>query len=614
MGQKKDLSSLKKKCFFAELGERWASLYRHLSLRYIIWISFTLTAAAAAVLIGLSFYGRFSSQLKDSIQEENQLLIEQVNDACTSYLRNMMKISDSLYYSVIKKNDLSKDSISDEFQLLYDTNKDYIANIALFSASGELLETAPAAAIKPNVRASEQEWLSTALTRTENLHFGSPSVQNLFISNEGQYSWIISLSRAVQITKGKEISQGVLLMDLRYSALSELFSNVFLGNNGYLYLIDSNGKIIYHPQQQRLSTGLAFENNAVAATYHDGNHDENFMGEKRTVTIKSVGYTGWKIVGVTPNAGVSLSNLKSNLFILFLLLFFLTVLVMINSYISSRVSDPIRELEKAVKQLEEGNLDAHIQVQGFYEVRHLGTAIKNMAVRIRQLMEDIVSEHESKRKSELDTLQSQINPHFLYNTLDIIVWMIENERKSEAVKAVTALARFFRISLSKGKSIIPMEDELEHVRNYLTIQKMRYKNRFEYTIDAEDDVLRLATIKLILQPLVENSIYHGMEFMDGDGEISITVRQLEQVLCIRICDNGPGMTADMVQVLISGSHPASKRGSGIGVKNVNERIQLHFGKEYGLEILSEPDNGTEIIITIPAVNYDEYTELGGKPR
>ncbi|MEG0541150.1 MAG: cache domain-containing protein, partial [Angelakisella sp.] len=103
--------------------------------------------------------------------------------------------------------------------------------------------------------------------------------QNLFISNEGQYSWIISLSRAVQITKGKEISQGVLLMDLRYSALSELFSNVFLGNNGYLYLIDSNGKIIYHPQQQRLSTGLAFENNAVAATYHDGNHDENFMGE-----------------------------------------------------------------------------------------------------------------------------------------------------------------------------------------------------------------------------------------------------------------------------------------------------------------------------------------------
>ncbi|MEG1943038.1 MAG: sensor histidine kinase, partial [Angelakisella sp.] len=363
---------------------------------------------------------------------------------------------------------------------------------------------------------------------------------------------------------------------------------------------------------QLLSSGRIYENNQVAATYHDGNHDETFMAQRRTVTIKSVGYTGWKIVGVTPSEGISLSTLKSNLFILFLLLFCLTVLVMINSYISSRVSNPILELEKAVKQLEEGNLDAHIEVQGFYEVRHLGTAIKNMAVRIRQLMEDIVEEHESKRKSELDTLQSQINPHFLYNTLDIIVWMIENERKAEAVKAVTALARFFRSSLSKGKTIITIADELEHVRNYLTIQKMRYKNRFEYTITAEEGTEQLATIKLILQPLVENAIYHGMEFMDGDGEIDISVRRLNELLCIHISDNGPGMTPDVLQTLISGNHPASKRGSGIGVKNVNERIQLYFGKEYGLEILSEPDSGTEIIITMPAVDYDEYTKREGQ--
>lgn len=604
--------SKKRSRVFADLGERWAGLYRNLSLRYIIWISFTLTAAAAAVLIGLSFYGRLSSQLKDSIQEENQLLIEQVNDATTTYLRNMMKISDSLYYSVIKKNDLATDSISDEFQLLYDTNKDYISNIALFTESGTLLETAPAAALKPNVNATQQEWMKNALDKTENLHFSSPAVQNLFISSDGQYNWVISLSRAVQITNGKETSRGVLLIDLRYTALTELFSNVFLGNNGYLYLMDSAGDILYHPWMQLLSSGHAFENNTAAANYPDGNYDESFMGEKRTVTTKSVGYTGWKIVGVTPSAGVTLSTLKSNLFILFLLLFFLTVLVVINSYISSRVSNPILELEKSVKQLEEGNLDTSIEIQGFYEVRHLGTAIKNMAVRIRQLMADIVEEHESKRKSELDTLQSQINPHFLYNTLDIIVWMIENERKSEAVKAVTALARFFRISLSKGKSIITVEDELEHVRNYLTIQKMRYKNRFEYTIDAQEGTTHLISIKLILQPLVENAIYHGMEFMDGDGEIEITVRQVEKVLCIRLRDNGPGMPPDVVQSLLAGNHPVSRRGSGIGVKNVSERIQLYFGKEYGLEILSEPDRGTEIIITMPAVDYDEYTGLGGK--
>ena len=219
--------------------------------------------------------------------------------------------------------------------------------------------------------------------------------------------------------------------------------------------------------------------------------------------------------------GVSLNNLKTKLFVVFIIAFILFILSIINSYISSRITDPIKELEKSVNEIEEGHLETNVYAGGSYEIQHLGNSIQNMARQIRRLMDDIVAEHESKRKSEFDTLQSQINPHFLYNTLDIIVWMIENERQSEAVKAVTALARFFRISLSKGKSIIPVRDELEHVRNYLMIQSMRYKNKFTYSIEAGEGVEELASLKLMLQPLVENAIYHGMEFMDGDGEILI---------------------------------------------------------------------------------------------
>ena len=224
-------------------------------------------------------------------------------------------------------------------------------------------------------------------------------------------------------------------------------------------------------------------------------------------------------------------------------------------------------------------------------------------------MNDIVAEHESKRKSEFDTLQSQINPHFLYNTLDIIVWMIENEQKQEAVKVVTALARFFRISLSKGRSIIPVRDELEHVRNYLTIQQKRFKNKFIYQIEAQEEVLSLASLKLMLQPLVENAIYHGMEFMDGDGEITVKVERNEDRLCFTIADNGLGMTKEQVEGLLTGeTRSASKKGSGIGVKNVNERIRLYFGEDYGLEIFSEPDEGTAIQICLPAVPYEELSE------
>ena len=148
----------------------------------------------------------------------------------------------------------------------------------------------------------------------------------------------------------------------------------------------------------------------------------------------------------------------------------------INAYISSIITEPIKELEKSVNDLETGNMDSDIYIGGSYEIMHLGTSIKNMSAKIKELMNAIVVEHEAKRKSEFETLQSQINPHFLYNTLDIIVWMIENEKKSEAVKVVTSLARFFRISLSKGKNIISMRNDLEHVINYLTIQHILFKN------------------------------------------------------------------------------------------------------------------------------------------
>ena len=325
--------------------------------------------------------------------------------------------------------------------------------------------------------------------------------------------------------------------------------------------------------------------------------------------MKSVGYTGWKLLSVTPEKGLSLSNLKMRLFVAFVAAAFLFVLVMINAFISSRITNPIQELEKSVNAIEAGELDTEVYTGGSYEIEHLGRSIGDMAKRIKALMQDIVAEHESKRKSEFDTLQSQINPHFLYNTLDIIVWMIENERRQEAVKVVTALARFFRISLSKGKSIITVRDELEHVRNYLTIQQMRFKNKFIYEIEAGEDVMDLACLKLMLQPLVENAIYHGMEFMDGDGEIHVRVKKEQGELWLEVCDNGLGMTAEQVENLLSEKPQASsRRGSGIGVKNVNERIRLYFGEAYGLVIESEPDEGTVIRCHLPAEIYTETME------
>ena len=570
------------------------------SIRNSIFIYFTITSLVAVLLIVISIYSRLSSQLSDTVKQENISLVNRVDSSMEVYLRNIMKLSDTIYYGIIKNVNLSEGSIGEALTLLYNNNKEQVSNIALISKEGEPINVVPAARFRKNFRANEEEWFVNALNKTENIHFTLPHVQKMFEKGDNGYNWVISMSRAVEITVGGSTEQAVLLIEMAYQGIEEVLDEVTLGNGGYIYLMDSKGEIIWHPKFELIASGRVKENNLVAAGYDDGSREEVFNGTSQTVVTKTVGYTGWKLVGVIKGTGISLNMLKTRLFIVFVILLIIFIVIIINSYISFRVTNPIRELEKSVKALEEGNLDADIYMGGSYEVQHLGKSVQDMKFRIKGLMQDIVNEHEEKRKSEFDSLQAQINPHFLYNTLDIIVWQIENEKQSEAVHTVTALARFFRLSLGKGKNIVTVKDEIEHVKNYLMIQHMRFKNKFDYEFDIAEDVLELPSLKLMLQPLVENAIYHGMEFMDGDGLIMVKAWREEDELYLSVADNGLGMTEDKVEMILTGkSSSGNGRGSGIGVKNVNERIKLYFGEAYGLSIDSEPDEGTKVTIHLP---------------
>ncbi len=581
---------------------------RH-ELRRVIWVSFTGTAVVITLIMGLSFYGRLMAQTREMAREETQSLMEQAGYQFTSYLKNMMKVSDSLYYRVIKGTDLETDSVSDAFRLLYDTNKESIERIALFSADGALLEAAPAGKIREDGHIRRENWYWKTLAREENITFGRPQVEHIFVPSTEEYTRVIPLTRVVQINMGDHVEKGILLIQLKQSSVEDVFSNLLMSGGSYLYLTDEQGNILYHPRQELLESGYVQERELDFSELSRKGFLEPTREDSRQYFMKTVGYTGWKIVGVVQEGGISLNSFKSSMLIAFLLLFFLSVMVLINMFLSRKVSEPMRRLEEAVNQIEAGDLDTKIEPSGFYEVWHLGRAIDDMQNHLKQLMRDIVAEHESKRRSELMVLQNQINPHFLYNTLDIIVWMIENEKREEAVNVVTALARFFRISLSKGKNIITVGDEIEHVRNYLMIQEMRFKNRFTYSFHVEEGVERYGTIKLILQPIVENAIYHAMEFMDGDGEITITVRRDGRDLLFLVADNGCGMTEDIVSSILAGENVGKGKG-GVGLQNVQERLHLVFGTEYGMTLSSEPDEGTEVTIRIPAIGWEELEKRG----
>lgn len=578
---------------------------RDTSIQHIISVSFTVISVIGMVVVGGSLYFRFINSTEFMVSENNKAMLEQVNLNLDNYLRNMMKVSDTTYYSVIKKKDLATESINKEMDLLYETNKDSLISICVFSDKGEVISASPVGQLKRSVDPRESEWFSKALLKRENLHFSTPHVQNLFVDPSSKYKWVVSLSRAVELTNNKKITSGVLLVDINFSGIEQICKSVNVGKSGYVYLVDREGEIIYHPRQQLIYSNLIEENNKEEATYEDGNHMETFQGENRLVTVKTVGYTGWKIVGITPMSDITSDYKQISLFAIFIMFFGIFILVFLNMFVSSRIANPIKSLENSVKKLENGVKDVDISISGSYEIQHLGKAIRSMVNQMHTLMDNIVVEQESKRKSELNALQAQINPHFLYNTLDSIVWMIENENYEGAIIMVTALARLFRISLSKGKNIITVRDELEHARNYLTIQNIRYKNKFTYDIQVDEKTLNFASIKLIIQPLIENAIYHGMEFMGGDGEILVKTYIKDDDLYIDVIDNGLGMLQEVADALLTSESKVEKKSSGIGLKNVHERIQLYFGKDYGLKIYSEPDEGTTISIHMPCVDFYE---------
>lgn len=579
------------------------------SMQMTISISFTILSVCCMCLLGVMLYQQFTRKAENLTVENSRQLLNQTTINLEDYLRNMRRISDAMYYTVIKNTDIGSESLEDSMNLLYEANKDKLVSVACYTNDGKLTEASPIATEKPGVDVKSQKWFQDAAGELENFHFSTPHVQNLFDDPSYRYYWVVSLSRTVELTRNGNSMLGVLLVDMNYSSIEQLLEKANTDTSGeYVYLMAPDGEIIYHPKQNLIHMGLYEENNTEAAGYEDTTVKENFHGEKRLVTVKTISYTGWKLISVVPMKSFSMGMTGMRNLVVLLVALTVFAVVILNQMVSARISKPLRRLNDSVKEWEAGNMNPDIYIGGSMEVEHLGKTLRSTVAQIRQLMDDIVVEQEEKRKSELDALQSQINPHFLYNTLDSIVWMITGERYDDAVFMITQLASLFRISLSKGKTVIKIEDEVKHARNYMNIQKIRYKNSFEVDFQIEEDILDGCIVKLVLQPLLENAIYYGMEFMDGEGEIHVRGYRKDKDVYLEVEDNGLGMPEEEAAELLNGKERPHKHGSGVGLVNVHSRLKLRFGEAYGLIIHSCPDEGMMVQIHIPYIPYTVETQ------
>ena len=573
-----------------------------------IMLVFSSISITIMLILGVVVYFRVSAASRQESIGSTQKLMEQTGENMEDYLVSMRQISDAVYYNVIKENDFSDqdNDIQRGMKRIYEANSGSLRSIAIYNNYGSLMGAEPVVLQKEDPNVTRQDWYEQAIAETENMHFSTPHIQNLF-DDAFRYYWVISLSRVVELTDNGVPQLGVLLVDMDYSSISRMMKQINTQNSGqYYYLCDSSGEIIYHTRQMQINNGIFSENSKKAASYKDGVYDEFYEGEHRKVIVNTISYTGWKLVGVIPNSVFTHGMFDIRYFIVLLILLMAMMFGVVNRVVSVRISSPILKLNESVLEYEAGE-QPEIYIGGSMEIRHLGDSIQRSYEQIDMLMHKIVLEQTERRKSELDALQSQINPHFLYNALDSITWMIEGERNDEAVFMISQLAKLFRISLSKGRTVIPVRDELQHAESYMNIQKVRYKNSFTYVQDVDPDIYSYCTVKLILQPILENAINYGVSGMDEDegGEIRVSGSLWDGKVILSVTDNGIGMSEVEVRFLLTDRDRVHKQGSGVGLVNVNNRIHLLFGREYGLTVESEPDEGTKVSICIPAVPYTE---------
>jgi two-component system sensor histidine kinase YesM len=272
--------------------------------------------------------------------------------------------------------------------------------------------------------------------------------------------------------------------------------------------------------------------------------------------------------------------------------------------ISASIYLPIKKLHDVTTTITKNDLQALVTGENVDEITELGMTFNIMIGRVRELLNAKVLEQENLKKAELKALQAQINPHFLYNTLDTIVWMAEANKTDQVIEIVRALSSFFRIALSKGKDWIPIRQEIEHVRSYLAIQRIRYRDILNYKIEVDEDLLDGTILKLTLQPLVENALYHGIKNKRGGGTVVVRAQLVgNDLVRLEVQDDGVGFTprklAQIRSTLEDESGEISLKEGGFGLENVNRRIKLYYGKEYGLYVQSEYKVGTQVVARIP---------------
>ena len=547
---------------------------------YTILCFFLFLCSISAIASGLYY-----TSVAQIIDEQIINTSKQVVSNYELYFDSAIEVSNSIQTKIDNRNVLSEKTAIRSYFDDVKSIKGEILSIALYDENGDLIVADSTFDTVNNDNVYESNSFQNAINEPMINIFSGVGFEN------DRYAF--TLSRYMSFNRSE--NHGVALIEFDFTKIVRLIYQSDLGENGHIAIFDRDYNVVYSSLPELIDEDLIETKKLVLGSTGVTINHQSF-----NLYISTITNTGWKVSVFTNNSQIY-SVLYNFIIIVIITILLLSILYIFIVYvIVKQVTYPLYRLQAEMNKVKDLNYEVNRSKlkKGSKEIIQLDATFNEMMRRIRYLADKLLQEQENQRKSELKALQNQINPHFLYNTLDSIIYMIDKGENQKAEEMIVALSKFFRISISRGKTIIPLKDEVEHVRNYLLIQKIRFGDQFTYSINVDPSLYQYSCIKLILQPLVENAIEHGLNDNESGGQIEIIGTQNESYIILKIKDNGYGISEDKLEQIYKSFHDDSIH-QGVGLKNVYQRIKIYYGEEADIKIDSLFDEGTIISIYIP---------------
>jgi two-component system sensor histidine kinase YesM len=583
----------------------------NLPIRYKLIIHFLLISILPSIVLGILISWAVDKIIEEQVNDNTLQLIDKVNGSLESSVINVQNITYFISFNphiqrfLDGKINIDTIDTDEEYEITaflrnFSTLYPEVAGILVVNDEGEYMSNELYSRTAQSL--TKESWYREAVAEKGIAKvLGKPAERNIASHVNYQEGEVVSVVRAIIDPETKQ-EKGVVLIDLKLRSIAETAKDVRLGKTGYLMVIDDNGEIIYSPPNSIIGE-IPME--SILEEKH-GTFSQMMSGEQIQFIYQKSPFTNWTTVGVFSSESVTAVQ-QIRFYIISFVFFVCLVGITASYYLSNSMSKPISQLALAMQKAESGDLSSRYDGKRKDEVGRLGRSFNKMIAQIHKLILLNERQERKKREAELHSLQAHIKPHFLYNTLETIQWMARKRGAPDVADVVASLAKLFRIGLSKGNSIIPLVQEVEHIESYLTIQATRYREKLNYSIKFSPKIKDVFVLKIVLQPIVENAIYHGIKERRGPGLIEIGVEEKEEKLLIHIRDDGKGMSAEKLQALRHSLSTFLSRNEeegmasvrGYGIVNVDARLKLTFGEEYGLRIDSEMNKGTTVTIHHP---------------